>query len=40
VSRAGYDVATENRRDFERIADLIAELAPDAPRLAVVEPPI
>jgi predicted nucleic acid-binding protein len=37
---AGFDVATENRRDFERIADLIAELAPDAPRLAVVGPPI
>jgi hypothetical protein len=37
---AGFDVATENRRDFESIADLIAELAPDAPRLAIVGPPI
>jgi predicted nucleic acid-binding protein len=37
---AGFDVATENRRDFEQIADLIAELAPDAPRLEVVDSPI
>jgi hypothetical protein len=33
-------VATENRRDFERIADPDRKLAPDAPRLEVVGPPI
>lgn len=31
----GYDVATENRRDFERIAEILAELVPEAPRLRV-----
>jgi hypothetical protein len=34
----GYDVATPNRRDFEAIADELERLAPDAPRLDVVDP--
>jgi len=36
---AGYEIATENTRDFERIGDLLAELAPAAPRLEVVPSP-
>jgi predicted nucleic acid-binding protein len=37
---AGVDVATANRADFERLGELLAELYPDAPRLAVVDPPL
>lgn len=37
---AGYDVATENRRDFELIAAKLAALAPDAPELDVVDSPV
>lgn len=36
---AGHDVATANRRDFERIAQTLAELFPAAPPLGVFEPP-
>ncbi len=32
---AGLDVATENRADFEALADALAALFPDAPALAV-----
>lgn len=35
----GYDVATENRRDFEAISKALAALAPGAPGLAVLDPP-
>ncbi len=34
---AGLDVATENRVDFEALADALAALFPDAPALAVVD---
>lgn len=37
---AGLDVATENRGDFEVVADLLAELFPAAPALAVVDGPL
>lgn len=37
---AGYDAATENRRDFELIAAELAALAPDAPELAVLDAPV
>jgi predicted nucleic acid-binding protein len=33
---AGFDLATDNRRDFEAIAEAIGTLAPGAPRFAVV----
>lgn len=36
---AGLDVVTENRRDFERIGEVLAELYPSAPPLAVVDSP-
>jgi predicted nucleic acid-binding protein len=36
----GYDVATANRRDFELIAAELETLAPAAPVLAVLDPPI
>lgn len=37
---AGLDVATDNRADFDRLAELLVQLYPDAPELAVVDPPI
>lgn len=37
---AGLDVATENRGDFEVLADALAALFPDAPALAVVDGPL
>lgn len=37
---AGLDVATENRCDFEVLADLLAELYPEAPPLAVIDAPV
>jgi predicted nucleic acid-binding protein len=37
---AGLDVATENRADFEALADALAALFPDAPALAVVDGPL
>jgi predicted nucleic acid-binding protein len=37
---AGLDVATENRADFETLADTLAGLFPDAPALAVVDGPL
>lgn len=36
---AGFDVATENRGDFEALGDALATLFPDAPALAVVDGP-
>ena len=36
---AGHDVATENVDDFARIADVLTELYPTAPRLEVVIAP-
>jgi predicted nucleic acid-binding protein len=36
---AGYDIATENRADFERIAIALADLVPGAPPLEVLPPP-
>lgn len=36
---AGLDIATANRDDFETLANLLAQLFPDAPRLAVVDAP-
>jgi predicted nucleic acid-binding protein len=36
---AGFDVATENRRDFEALAQTLATVFPEAPRLAVVDGP-
>lgn len=37
---AGLDVATENRTDFETLAEALAGLFPDAPALAVVDGPL
>jgi predicted nucleic acid-binding protein len=37
---AGLDVATENRADFEALADTLAALFPDAPALGVVDGPL
>jgi predicted nucleic acid-binding protein len=37
---AGLDVATENREDFETLADTLAALFPDAPELGVVDGPL
>lgn len=37
---AGLDVATENRTDFETLAEALARLFPDAPALAVVDGPL
>ena len=37
---AGLDVATENRTDFETLAEALAGLFPDAPSLAVVDGPL
>ena len=37
---AGLDVATDNRADFARLAELLAALYPDAPGLGVVDPPV
>lgn len=37
---AGLDVATENRGDFEVLGDVLTELFPAAPALAVVEGPL
>jgi predicted nucleic acid-binding protein len=37
---AGLDVATENRADFDRLGELLRALYPDAPELAVVDPPV
>ena len=37
---AGYDVATENRRDFEALSAALATLFPAAPPLAVVGGPL
>ena len=37
---AGLDVATENRADFEALADMLAALFPGAPPLAVVNVPV
>lgn len=37
---AGLDVATENRHDFDQLSTLLARLFPEAPRLAVVSPPV
>ena len=37
---AGLDVATENRADFEALADALAALFPDAPALAVMHGPL
>lgn len=37
---AGYDVATDNRRDFELIAAELAALAPGAPGLQVLPSPV
>lgn len=36
----GRQIATENRRDFEILRDLIAKLYPDTPTLAVNPPPL
>jgi predicted nucleic acid-binding protein len=36
----GRDIATENRRDFEVLRDLIAESYPDTPPLRVCSPPL
>lgn len=36
----GRQIATENRRDFEALRDLITELYPDAPPLAVIPSPL
>jgi predicted nucleic acid-binding protein len=35
----GRDLATENRRDFERLRDLIAEIYPESPPLVLADPP-
>lgn len=37
---AGLDVATDNRGDFEASARLLARLYPEAPPLAVLDPPV
>jgi predicted nucleic acid-binding protein len=37
---AGLDVATENRADFDRLSEILLALYPDAPKLAVVDPPV
>jgi predicted nucleic acid-binding protein len=37
---AGYDIATANRFDFELIAARLSRLAPTAPELAVLDPPV
>jgi len=37
---AGLDVATDNRADFDRLGDVLSTLYPDAPGLAVVDPPV
>lgn len=37
---AGLDVATANRADFELLGELLSELFPAAPKLAVSEPPV
>jgi hypothetical protein len=37
---AGLDVATENRADFEALADTLAALFPDAPALGLVGGPL
>jgi predicted nucleic acid-binding protein len=37
---AGLGVATDNRSDFEALSEMLAELYPDAPRLAVRDPPV
>lgn len=37
---AGLAVATENRADFEALADTLAALFPDAPALDVVDSPL
>lgn len=37
---AGLDVATENRGDFEALAQTLATLFPQAPMLAVVDGPV
>jgi predicted nucleic acid-binding protein len=37
---AGLDVATANRSDFEALAAQLATLYPDAPPLAVLDPPL
>ncbi len=37
---AGLDVATQNRADFEALADALAALFPDAPAVAVVDGPL
>jgi len=37
---AGLDVATENREDFEALADTLAGLFPDAPALSVLDAPV
>ena len=36
----GRQIATENRRDFEALRDLIAELYPDAPPLVITRSPL
>jgi predicted nucleic acid-binding protein len=36
----GRRIATENRRDFEILRDLISKLYPDSPPLAVTQPPL
>jgi predicted nucleic acid-binding protein len=36
----GRQIATENRRDFEALRDLITKLYPDIPPLAVTPPPV
>jgi len=36
---AGYDIATDNAHDFERLGERLAELAPGSARLEVVGPP-
>jgi predicted nucleic acid-binding protein len=37
---SGLDIATDNRRDFEALADTLATLYPDAPPMDVVAGPL
>lgn len=37
---AGLDVATHNRRDFERLGAMLSGLYPAAPELVVADPPV
>jgi predicted nucleic acid-binding protein len=37
---AGLDIATENRHDFQLLSDLLTQMFPGAPALAVTEAPV